>query len=113
MAMPRRSPGDFGEIPVRTLLCATVRRLRNVDGWLSFWSGYAWYSSRRVPSLYSDLLTSGVSGTLAEDLFALSYFAISPDRIAKATLWEWHATLKASDCNSPQVRAGTACRWLR
>lgn len=118
MAMPRRSPGNFREIPARTLLCTIVCRLAKVNVWFSFRPGFG-YSSNHLPTLYSYLLKCSLAGTydIAEDLFAFSYFAISLDRSTKSTRWEQHATLKASDCGreapSVQVRVRTECRWLR
>ena len=110
MAMPSRGPGGFGKTFLRTLLYPTVCLLTSVKRWFS-------YSSGHLPGLHDYLLKSGLTGThvTSDDLFALPYFAISRDRVAKATLWERQAAGKAfGDTRKkldPQGRERTALKW--
>jgi hypothetical protein len=97
MAMLSRSPGDLGDIPLRTLL----------------------YSSGPLPLLHDYPLKSGLNGThvIADVLLFLSHFAISRDRVAKSTLWQRHAMVEGFDYVGEaldlQVPERRSCGWLQ
>jgi hypothetical protein len=100
-----------GEIPQQTLVCAIV--------WFVFQHDVAWYSFSSGSPLYFYGLLSKPGSTwtrvIAHVVVGLSYVTISRGRVAKATLWDRHATVKALDYVREvldlQVPARTAYRW--
>jgi hypothetical protein len=113
MAMPSTSLGRFGEIPNRTSLYATV--------WFLFKPAFAWYpfSSGPPPCPHPYLPKPNLPWThvTPDALIGLPCFTISGTSVAKATLWDRQAAVKAFDdvgeALDLQVRARKAYKWLR
>jgi hypothetical protein len=121
MAMLSRSPGRFGEAPQRAPLCATVCIWASAIVWFLFKPGFVWYpfSSGPPPRPHRYLSKPSLTWThvITDALTGLPCFAISGGRVAKATLWERYAVVKAFDdvgvALDLQVRERTAHKWLR